>query len=339
MTAETESTQRRGTIRDPIGWAQVVGLAVGAYILGELVGPVNAVIAALLLGILAGNFSPIVTRSDTVSTFMLKRVLKFAIILLGAGVDATLLSRVNVSVVLIILAAIVLSLIVARVVGPALGLSRDTSMLIGVGTSICGASAIAAVAPILRAKQVEVGFALGTIFVFNAIAMLTYPLLGFALDMDPFHFGAWAGIAVHDTASAVATGFAYGTEAGETATLVKLTRTLFLVPLVVVLAISSSVGDSADSDASLGRSIVKSFPLFVLGFIATAAANTLGILGDLGSWISDFGKLLVVGVVVAIGLSLRFDRIKALGPALAITGLIASLVVAGVAFGLVTKLL
>jgi uncharacterized integral membrane protein (TIGR00698 family) len=219
------------------------------------------------------------------------------------------------------------------------GLSRETSMLIGVGTAICGASAIAAVAPIVKAKKEEVGLALGTIFIFNALALLTLPIIGLAAGMDSFVFGAWSGIAVHDTASAVATGFAYSPEAGEAATLVKLTRTLFLIPMVVFLALTYSLKESAEPGESVGSSVRKTFPLFVLGFVATATANTLGFLGDLGGTVAGVGRLLVVGVVVAIGLSLGVGKIRAVGLALAITGMVAAVTVAVAGFWLIASLL
>lgn len=328
----------RGGVKDPLGWGLVVGLAALAFVLGELIGPINAVIAALLLGILAGNALPGSERSDGVSTFMLKRVLKFAIILLGAGIDASLLALVNLRSIGAILIVIVLGIVIARLVGPRIGLSNDTSMLIGIGTAICGASAIAAVAPILRSKQEEIGLALGTIFVFNAVAMLTYPVLALALSLDPVLFGSWAGLGVHDTASAVATGFAYTAESGEAATLIKLTRTLFLIPLVVLLAVWVSRGDT-DSETSLGKSVAKSFPMFVVGFVAMATANTLGLLGDVGTWISEAGKILVIAVVVAIGLSLKFGKIRALGPGLALTGLAAAIGVSIASFAFVFNVL
>lgn len=336
MTADMKSPSH-GSLTDVVGWGQVLGLTVLAYVLGQLVGPINAVIAALLLGFLAANLSPIVPRSEAVATFMLKRVLKFAIILLGAGVDATLLSQVNVGLVGIIFASIVLALVMANVVGPVVGLSRETSLLIGVGTAICGASAIAAVAPIVKAKKDEVGLALGTIFIFNALALIVLPVIAVTSGMDSFAFGAWSGIAVHDTASAVATGFAYSTEAGEVATLVKLTRTLFLIPLVVILAFAQSTRGLAESEVPVGRSVRKTFPLFVLGFVATATANSVGLLGDLGGDIANVGRLLVVGVVVAIGLSLQVSKIRAVGFALAATGMAAAITVASVGLWMVTS--
>lgn len=336
--AETQANPLRGSVKDPVGWGLIVGLGGVAFVLGEVIGPINAVIAALIVGIIAGNVLPTVDRANGVSTFMLKRVLKFAIILLGAGIDASLLALVNLRSVAAILLVISLGIAIARLVGPRLGLSTDTAMLIGVGTAICGASAIAAVAPILKSKQEEIGLALGTIFVFNAAAMLVYPVVALALSLDPVLFGSWAGLGVHDTASSVATGFAYSAESGEAATLIKLTRTMFLIPLVVLLAVWGARNDE-NSDASLGSSVKKSFPLFVLGFVATAAANTLGLLGEVGGLISETGKLLVIGVVVAIGLSLQLPKIRALGPGLVLTGMSAALVVSVVSFFFVFNVL
>lgn len=338
MTTETRSANY-GTFRDAVGWIVVVGLAGLAYALSERIGPLNAVVAALILGLLTGNLFPAVQRSDAVATFMLKRVLKFAVILLGAGVHAGLLSQVNVALVAIIVVAIGLALVIARFAGRLLGLSPGASLLIGVGTAICGASAIAAVAPILKSKKEDVVFALGTIFIFNALALIVLPVIGFTVGMDAFIFGAWAGIAVHDTAAAVATGFAYSADAGETATLVKLTRTLFLIPLVVILAVHTSMKNFEASSTSVGRSVMATFPLFVLGFVATVTANTLGLLGAFGGTMAAIGRLLIVGVVVAIGLSLQVAKIRAVGRALAITGLVAALGVASVSFTLITSLL
>lgn len=327
------------TLNDPVGWLQVVVLAVGAYVASSVVGPLNAIVAALVLGAVAANVSPVAHRSDAVATFMLKRVLKVAIVLLGAGVNASVLTQMSWRVLGVLAVTILVALLVAQLVGRALGLSGDTALLIGVGTAICGASAIAAVAPLLHTKKDAVGVALGTIFVFNAVALVLFPVIAFTSGMDPSVFGMWAGMAVHDTASAVATGFAYSPHAGETATLIKLTRTLFLIPLVVAVAVAVSRADAKTSHVSIRRSVIRTFPLFVVGFVAAVAAHTTGLLGDQGGTIASGGRLLLIGVVVAIGLSLNFGKIRTVGVGLGVTGLASSVAVAAAGYGLITLVL
>ncbi|MGH3443519.1 MAG: YeiH family protein [Nitriliruptorales bacterium] len=140
--------------------------------------------------------------------------------------------------------AVLLAILVAGLAGPRLGLTGRSCLLIRIGTAICGVSAIVAVAPVLRARKEEIGLALATILSFNAGALLLCPLIGGVFAVDPVTFGTWPGVAVHDTASAVATGFALGPRAGEVATLVKLVRTLHLIRIMVlaVLAVLNSAG-------------------------------------------------------------------------------------------------
>jgi len=310
----------------------VLVLGIAAQFIGPLINGINAVVVALVLGLLVVNVSgDRLELDDRVPTFLLKRALKFAVILLGAGIDLGSIADVGAVAIGIIVVAVALAMGISWWLGRALGLDDRSALLIGVGTAICGASAIAAVAPILEAKKEQIGLALATVFSFNAAALIVYPLIGAALGLSQVTFGTWAGIGVHDTASAVATGFAFGAEAGEFATLVKLGRTLFLLPLlaVAVLVVQREGGGSS----STGSTLRKNIPWFIVGFAALAAANTLGWLGEVGGFLNDSAKLIIVFVVVAVGLTLRISKVASIGRPLFLTGMAASLAVGVFALG------
>ena len=326
---------RHGTLRDPAGWIVLVVLTVLAHMVAGLIGPVTVVSAALVLGVLTRNLTGFADRADGAGAFMLKRVLKIAVVFLGAGVSADVLAQLDVAVVATIAVVIVVAVATALLVSRLVGLGFATGLLVAFGTAICGASAIAAVAPIVKASRDEITYALSTIFLFNAAALVFLPLIAVTFDLDPVMFGMWAGMAVHDTAAAVATGFAYTATSGEIATVVKLIRTVFLIPVVIVVAAFAARSDAfSPAFATAG----KAFPLFVLGFVATATANTWGLFGDAGVVIADAGRLLIVGVVVAVGLTLQLKRLRGVGRQLFTTGLMATVAVAAASLALISLL-
>lgn len=316
--------------------------AVGVIgILGLLAGPllpgVNAVVVALVLGFVYANLATALGPPDEgFVSFMLGRVLKGTVILLGAGINLAIVADIGGPALATTTLTVVVAIAATWAVGTRLGLERGPTTLIGVGTAICGASAIAAVAPVLRARKEEIGVALATIFTFNAAALVAYPLLGNLLGMSQVGFGTWAGIGVHDTAASVATGFAYGEVAGETATLVKLARTLFLVPLLLLV----SARESRASDRSVRglQTVARSFPWFVVGFVVLAVANTFGWLGPAGGLANGAARVAIVFVAASVGLTLRVARIAGIGKPLLVTGLAGSLVVGAVALLALTLL-
>ncbi len=149
--------------------------------------------------------------------------------------------------------------------------------LIGVGTAICGATAILTVGPIIEAREEEIAFAVTTIFLFNMLAVVVYPLLGHLLAFSDTIYGVWAGTAIHDTSSVLAASFAFSEPAGKVATVVKLTRTLMLVPLAFGIAHSIAQGRRGAAGAGPRVNLVKIFPWFILWFVVAAMLNTLGV--------------------------------------------------------------
>lgn len=202
-----------------------------------------------------------------------------------------------------------------------LKVDRDTSYLISSGTAICGGSAIAAVGPVLKAKDSEMSVALGTIFILNAIALFIFPAIGHALDMGQQEFGVWAAIAIHDTSSVVGAGAAYGEEALQVATTIKLTRALWIIPLAFVTSFIFK---------SKGQKI--SIPWFIFFFVLAMIFNTYVLAASeigtqIGAGINDFARKTLTITLFFIGASLSRDVLKAVGIKPLIQGVLLWLVI------------
>ena len=214
----------------------------------------------------------------------------------------------------IIVCTLTASFITAYFVGKMLRLDNKMTTLIGVGTSICGGSAIAATAPVIKAKDAEVAHAISTIFLFNIIAVFIFPALGAAFKMSDIGFGMWAGTAINDTSSVVAAGAAWSNMVGNDkalayATIVKLTRTLMIVPITLVLAVFTARNAKKEQDTAKSFSIASVFPCFVLWFLVTALLNTFLELGTVSDIFVVLGKFMIVMAMVAIGLNTDLKKL------------------------------
>ena len=199
-----------------------------------------------------------------------------------------------------------------------LKMNRDTSYLISSGTAICGGSAIAAVGPVIKAKETDMSVALATIFILNAIALFVFPVLGEWMGLSQQQFGMWAAIAIHDTSSVVGAGAAYGEEALEVATTIKLTRALWIIPLALVTALIFK------SDAKK-----ISIPWFILWFIVAILMNTyvLDSMPEVGKAISSLARKGLIITMFFIGASLSTDVLKAVGVKPLVQGVLLWLVI------------
>ena len=194
----------------------------------------------------------------------------------------------------------------AYLVGRRMNVPRDTSILIGVGTAICGGSAIAATAPIIKAKDKDVAYSISTIFLFNVIAVFLFPLIGHLLKLTDTGFGLWAGTAINDTSSVVAAAFSWSDKAGNLATIVKLTRTLMIIPVTLGLAIITS---NKAAEKSSFR-FLKIFPWFVAGFVVASVFRTFLPLPDtLCSFLAQAGKFMIIMAMSAIGLNTNIKQL------------------------------
>ncbi|HEY1653485.1 MAG TPA: putative sulfate exporter family transporter [Candidatus Tumulicola sp.] len=286
-------------------------LAALATLLGSRLPIVGAPVFAILMGVaLAAWRAPAPTLAPGIS-FASKTLLQASIVLLGANLSLAQIVRGGSSALPVMLGTFVLVLLLAVACGRILGLDRELRRLIGIGTAICGGSAIAAVASVSDVDRSDVAYALGTVFFFNVIAVLAFPPIGHALALSQTAFGLWAGTAINDTSSVVAAAFAYGHEAGNGAVVVKLTRTLLIVPIVLFYGWRRI----ASSRASGHRiAWLQVFPWFILWFLAAAAAETLGLVP--GAWREPLQRTAVFTIVVAlagVGLSSDVARMRSAG--------------------------
>ena len=198
-------------------------------------------------------------------------------------------------------------------------------VLIGVGTAICGGSAIAAVTPIIRPDDHDTAFAISTIFLFNVVAVLIFPLLGHWMNLSDLGFGLWAGTAINDTSSVVAAGYSYSTTAGDYATIVKLTRATLIIPICLVLALVVGIREKRrhQEAGSVGSfSLARIFPWFILWFLVASAVRTAGLVpAAIQPLLHTLAEFLIIVALTAIGLSANLRKMVSSGPRPILLGL------------------
>lgn len=281
-------------------------IAVPAWLLGKAF----PIIGSPVLGILFGMILAFVKRPaifDDGVKYTSKKLLQYSIILLGFDMNLFNVFKVGSQTLILMAFTLSAAFITAFAAGKALKIDGKTATLIGVGTSICGGSAIAAAAPVIHADDEEVAHSISTIFLFNVIAAFLFPFLGHVMGMSDHGFGLWAGTAVNDTSSVVAAGYTFSNAAGNLAVIVKLTRTLMIVPVTLVLALYTS---RKNAGSKSGYNIVKIFPWFVLGFIAASVINTfIPMPGGVGSFLAQVGKFVIVMAMASIGLNTNIIKL------------------------------
>lgn len=268
---------------------------------GKLIGgPVFAILLGMILA-----FWKRPSAMDAGITFCSKKILQYSIIFIGFGMNIRTVLATGGQSLAVMLCTIAASLLTAFLMGRVLKVPGNTATLIGVGTSICGGSAIAATAPVIEADDREVAYSISTIFLFNILAVFIFPALGRVFHMTDTGFGIWAGTAINDTSSVVAAGFTFSDAAGELATIVKLTRTLMIIPITLALTVHRTWKRKQQGTAAASNySIVKIFPWFVLGFLLTAILNSTGwIPSAASSWLNELGKIGIMVAMAGIGLN------------------------------------
>lgn len=286
-----------------------LAIALPAWYLGKLVpvvgGPVFAILAGMIITLFMKN-------KDSVKsgiTFTSKKILQYAVILLGFGMNLTDILMRGKQSLPIIISTITTSLVISFVLCKAMKIPGKISTLVGVGSSICGGSAIAATAPVIEADDEEVAQAISVIFLFNVIAALIFPALGAALGLSNEGFGLFAGTAINDTSSVTAAASAWdgihGSNTLDTATIVKLTRTLAIIPITLVLAFIRTIREEKDAEASHSKvSLKQIFPFFILFFVLASVITTVF---NLPPVVTDplktLSKFFIVMAMGAIGLN------------------------------------
>jgi len=321
-------------------------IAAVATFLGLKAPLIGGPVFAILLGIVVGNALRVPEGGRPGIAFCSKKILQLAIIVLGGGLSLLKIYQTGEKSLAVMLTTLAAALLVAWVLGRLLKVDRKLTSLVGVGTGICGGSAIAAIAPIIDADDDEIAFSISTVFLFNIVAVVLFPLFGHLLRMTAEGFGIWAGTAINDTSSVVAAAYSYSQQAGDVATITKLARTTMIVPIALAFALLLSrkqsgtarvTVDEATDDAVLtvtpGQHIMRIFPWFVLGFLAMALLNTFGVLGAAAPHFSFAGKLLITVALAGVGLGANLRKIIKTGPRPIVLGLMVWIAVALISLG------
>ena len=324
------------------GIALSVAIAVLACFIESLI-PVHVVgsaVIAMFIGMILNHFLKDTKVFAKGLKFTSKKILKFAIILLGLSLNITTILNVGKMSLLVMIFTLLTCFGGGYFIGKALGLNWKLSNLISAGTGICGGSAIAAIAPTIDADDNDVAYAMSATFLFDMAMIVLFPIMGMAMGMSDQAFGIWAGTAVNDTSSVVATGYAFSEAAGDFATMVKLTRTLAIVPTVIIFAFiqlnikrkEALANSENDSELKANFKITKIFPWFILGFLAMSiVASIFPIPVSVVSETKSVSKFLMVCALSAIGLNTSFSKMRKAGIRPMIHGFIISALVVIVA--------
>lgn len=290
---------------------------------------IGASVIALFIGMTVHHFykpGEILKRGIT---FTSKRVLKFAIILLGASLNINMVLQVGKMSMLVMAFTLMTCFGGGYFIGKAFGLNWKMSNLISAGTGICGGSAIASIAPVIDADDLDIAFAMSATFIFDMFMIVLFPIMGRALNMSDMAYGLWTGTAVNDTSSVVAAGYAFSEAAGDFATMVKLTRTLSIIPTVITFAlINLHIKRKDKINSKTNLHIVKVIPWFILGFLAMVWINSAGYISqEFSHHLKNISKFLMVASLAAIGLNTSFKDMKKSGIKPMLHGFVVSVLV------------
>ncbi|WP_414047268.1 YeiH family protein [Macrococcus equi] len=296
-----------------------------ATLFGHFIPVIGGIIFSIILGIVINNTVRVPEVMYTGIKFSSKKILQYAIIIMGFTLNLRVVADMGIASLPITLITISAALLTSILLGKLLGVSENIRTLIGVGTAICGGSAIAAASPIIDAKEDEVAFSLSTIFLFNIIAVFLFPVMGHACGLSAIGFGHFAGTAINDTSSVVAAGYAYSEQAGDTATIVKLVRALMIIPVCLLL-----VGIQMSRKQQTSFNFKKVFPWFILYFFMASILTTLfNIPTEIIGYIKLISTFMISIAMAGIGLSVDIKKFISIGMRPVVLGAGVWFVVAG----------
>ena len=276
--------------------------------------PLEPLVLALLLGMSLRTFCRVPARAEPGIAYAAKQVLEGAIVILGATLNLRAITAAGLPLLLCILVGVPLAIGVSIILGRRLALSTRLAVLIAVGNAVCGNSAIAAVAPAIRARKQEIASAVALTAILGAGVALALPPIGAALGLGEARYGILAGMIVYAVPQVLVATLPFGPQAAAIAAAVKLTRVLLLGPIVAVFALLFRDGDDQPSRLSLRRCV----PWFVVGFLTLAALRTIGVVGaDLGARAGTLSRTLTILAMAGLGLGVDLRAIRTVGPRVA----------------------
>lgn len=351
MSEKTD--EKRGVIS---GWLLMLGVAVVSRVISNAIvvegsHPLEAIVVAIVLGIGLRN-AGLVPKACFEGVSRFEKVLVLGIVLLGASLTLEIL-KIEPYALVVLAVTMLVGFWSIYFLTRKIGFGEKLGTLLAVGTTICGGTAIAITSPLIEAKQEETGYALGTIAIWGLIALFVYPYLAHLFSFSQTVFGVWASTAIHSTPQVVGAGYLFGDRAGQIATMVKLTRNIFMIPLAFVIGVwylkkkislskkqagqqRVSSGDNPGQEqmrkgADKWKVIAKGFPWFLLGYVVMALLRGFGFFTPSGvHYFTVGGKFLILMGMAGIGLNTDLKKMVRLGARPFIAGFIASIIVAAV---------
>lgn len=334
------------------GWLAMLVVAVVSYYLSKLIvmggkNPIEAPVIAIVLGIIVTN-AGLLPKACGAGVKAFEKPLILGIVLIGAGLDFRNIASQGVQMLLVIVVTMAVAFVAIFGLARAFRLPQKLSVLLAVGTTICGGTAIAVTAPLIKAKEEETSYAIGTIGLWGLVAIILYPklfeLLHFA-SVDQV-FGVFAGTAIHSTPQVVGAGFIFSEAAGKTATAVKLVRNTFIAPLAFAIACwhgycsarrsGEAAAEAPGSEAEPSVDWLRAFPWFLFGYFVMVALRTYGFFTQLGIDVFDqTGRFLILAGMAGIGLNTRFTAFRGIGVKPLVVGFIGAVIVAGVSLAMI----
>ncbi len=310
----------------------ILARSLAAIMPGGLISPG---VIALLIGMLVNPYLGGRGKLGPGLNFVSKRILKLSIILMGATLSFVQLIEVGKYSLVVMAFTLSVAFGLGYLLGKLFKMDWKLSSLISVGTAICGGSAVATLAPTIDAKSKDIAYSISTIFIVDMLLLLIFPFMGKSLGMSDLGYGLWTGTAIHDTSSVVAAGYAFSDAAGNFSLIVKLTRTLSIIPIVLVFSL---INARLEKGSDLGKKTRKIelgriFPYFIVMFLLMVALKSTGLISDgLSSSISQISKFAMVMSLGAIGLSTSLEEISKSGILPLVHGFIISILVVIVSF-------
>lgn len=311
----------------------LIAIFLSSLIPGDIIG---ATVMALLVGM---ALNPIFSKFGQFNAgvgFTGKIILRTGIILMGVNMNFTEVLSVGKYSLFVMIFTMATAFGAGNLIGKMFGMNWKLTNLLSVSTAICGGSAVAAVGPVIKAKDEDVAYAISSTFIFDIMTVVVIPWIGIALGMSNMGYGLWVGTAVNDTSSVVAAGYAFSELAGNTAVIVKLTRTLFIIPCVLIFSVVNQRIEAKASDIQ-GHSSVnfkKIFPYFIIMFLIVVALYSTGIIpAFIIPTLSKTSKFCMIMALSAIGLKTSYEDIKNIGFKPMILGFIIDTLVVFVSIG------
>jgi uncharacterized integral membrane protein (TIGR00698 family) len=317
--------------------AAIVAIAFQIHNFQPAISPLALCVA---FGFAIANFASWPTFAAAGTSLASKKLMRIGVSLLGAQVSVLSLKAIGVKGVITVILVVTFTIFGILALSKIFRMSGELGLLIGVGFGVCGATAVAAIRPQTRASEEETSYAIALISLCGTLSIFMLPFIGHLLGLNDQTFGAWAGAAVHDVGQVIATASVWSDEAVQSAVVIKLARVCMLAPIVLILSIrhrryltSIAMQNEKDGIAVSSKTTkVPLIPFFVIGFIAVATIqNTLDIPSGIHDAIVLVSKLLLGAGLVALGSSVRWKSIRAIGPRPMVMGLIAWVIVAGIA--------